>query len=186
MATATKIMYIKTENIIIRDFERRDAENLFRIAREKNILRFMPDWAQWKSTPQDYYDYIDYMQAQKNSADVYKNKRFVISLPNADEMIGMVGAGIEQTLNEVEIAYFMSEEYQRRGYAREAVNALAEWCFKVSDVPYLILTIDCANIPSNKLAEKCGFELFEKRTPIGHAQPNMESESYYYYRKYRN
>jgi len=34
-------------------------------------------------------------------------------------------------------------------------------------------------------AEKCGFELFEKRFPIGHIQPNMESDSYYYYRRYR-
>ena len=28
-------------------------------------------------------------------------------------------------------------------------------------------------------------ELFEKRTPISHKQPNMESDSYFYYRKYR-
>ena len=43
----------------------------------------------------------------------------------------------------------------------------------VSDLSYLILTIDCANTPSCKLAEKCGFELFEKRTPIGHKQPTF-------------
>ena len=36
-----------------------------------------------------------------------------------------------------------------------------------------------------KDAEKCGFELFEKRMPIGHKQPNMESDSYFYYRRYR-
>lgn len=38
---------------------------------------------------------------------------------------------------------------------------------------------------SYKLAEKCGFELFEKRTPISYKQSNMEGESYFYYRKYR-
>lgn len=59
-------------------------------------------------------------------------------------------------------------------------------CFTVSDIDYLVLTIDCANTPSCRLAETCGFELFEKRTPIGHIQPNMESDSYFYYRKYRN
>lgn len=30
-------MRIETEHIIIRDFERKDAENLYRIVREKNI-----------------------------------------------------------------------------------------------------------------------------------------------------
>lgn len=179
-------MRIETKHLIIRDFERKDAENLYRIVREKNILRFMPDWAEGNDSPKSYYGYIDWHQTQKNSTDIYKNKRYVISLPDKDEMIGMVGMGLEDTLNEVEVAYFMSEKYHRKGYTEEAVNALVNWCFSVSDVKYLILTIDCANIPSCRLAEKCGFELFEKRIPLGHKQPNMESDSYFYYRKYRD
>ena len=178
-------MYIKTINSIIRIFERKDADNLCRIVREKNILRFMPDWASERTLPQDYYGYIDWQQSQRDSTDICQNKRYVIALPDIDTMIGMVGVGLEDTLNEVELAYFMSEQYQRRGYTKEAIEALSEWCFKVSDIPYLILTIDVANEPSCKLALKCGFELFEKRTPIGHKQPNMESDSYYYFRKYR-
>ena len=145
----------------------------------------MPDWAENGTSPEDYYGFIDWLQLQKDSTDVYKNKRYVVALPDTDEMIGMVGMGLEDTLNEVEVAYFMSEPYQRKGYTREAVNALVEWCFQVSDIPYLILTIDIANEPSCKLATACGFELFEKRTPISHKQPNMESDSYFYYRKYR-
>lgn len=178
-------MRLETNNLIIRDFERKDAENLYRIVREKNILRFMPDWCENKNSPQAYFNYIDWHQGQKASTDIYENKRYVIALHDTDEMIGMVGMGLEDTLNEVEVAYFMSEKYQRKGYTVEAVNALVDWCFKVSNIKYLILTIDCANIPSCRLAEKCGFELFEKRTPMGHKQPNMESDSYYYYRKYR-
>lgn len=179
-------MRIETNKIIIRDFKRKDAENLYRIVREKEILRFMPDWAEIGDSPQSYFGYIDWHQAQRNSTNVYENKRYVIALTDTDEMIGMVGMGLEDTLNEVEVAYFMSEKYQRKRYTIEAVNALANWCFDVSDIKYIILTIDCANIPSCNLAEKCDFELFEKRIPIGHKQPNMESDSYFYYRKYRD
>ena len=178
-------MNIRTQNIVIRDFEKRDAENLYRIVRERNIVRFMPDWSEGITLPQEYYEYINRQNSQKDSTDIYKNKRYVIALPNNDNMIGMIGVGPEDTLNEVEVAYFMSEEYQRKGYTREAIDTLVKWCFKVSDIPYLILTIDSANEPSCKLALKCGFELFEKRTPIGHKQPNMESDSYFYFRKYR-
>ncbi|HPR17678.1 MAG TPA: GNAT family N-acetyltransferase [Candidatus Cloacimonadota bacterium] len=178
-------MKIKTNEIIIRDFERKDAENLFRIVREKNIIRFMPDWAENFHSPQDYYNFIDWMQTQKDSTDVYQNKRYVIALPHSDEMIGMVGMGMEETLNEVEVAYFMSGKYQRRGYTKAAIDALVDWCFQVSDLKYLIVTIDCANVPSCRLATKCNFQLFEKRTPLGHKQPNMESDSYFYYRRYR-
>ncbi|WAG58267.1 GNAT family N-acetyltransferase (plasmid) [Clostridium estertheticum] len=179
-------MRIETSHIIIRDFERKDAENLYQIVREKNIFRFMPDWAEDNDSPKAFSGYIDWHQTQKDSTDVYENKRYAIALPDTDELIGMVGMGLEDTVNEVEVAYFMSEKYQRNGYAKEAVNALVGWCFNVSDIKYLILTIDCANIPSCHLAEKCGFELFEKRTPIKHKQPNMESNSYFYYRRYRN
>ena len=57
--------------------------------------------------------------------------------------------------------------------------------FQVSDISYLILTIDIANESSCRLTEECGFKLFEKRTPLGHKQLNMESDNYFYYRKYR-
>lgn len=178
-------MRIESNRIVIRDFERKDSENLYRIVREKNILRFMPDWSENGDSPQSYFPYIDWHQTQKHSTDIYENKRYAIALNDTDEMIGMVGVGLEDTLNEVEIAYFMSEKYQRKGYTVEAVNELVNWCFNVSNIKYLILTIDCANLASCNLAKKCGFELFEKRTPISHKQPNMESDSYFYYRKYR-
>lgn len=179
-------MKIETNHVIIRDFERKDAENLHRIVREKNIFRFMPDWTENGDSPQSYWGYIDWHQTEKNSTDIYKNKRYAIALPDTDEMIGMVGMGLEDTLNEVEVAYFMSEKYQRKGYTKEAINALVNWCFSMSDIKYLILSIDCANVLSCRLAEKCNFELFEKRTPIEHKQSNMESDNYFYYRKYRN
>ena len=179
-------MRIALGDINIRDFERKDVDSLYRIVREKEIVRFMIDWSQNSPSPEGFYGFFDWLQTQKDSVDVYENKRYAIALAESDELIGMVGMGLEDTLNEVEVAYFMSEQHQRKGYTQKAVCALVDWCFHVSDIPYLILTIDCANTPSCKLAEKCGFELFERRTPIGHKQPNMESDSYYYYRKYRN
>lgn len=113
-------MRIQTLNTVIRPFERKDAEKLFYIVREKDILRFMPDWAGERLTPQDYYAFIDWQQRHKDSTDLYQNKRYAVALPGTDEMIGMVGMGLEETLNEVEVAYFISQRHQRRGYAREA------------------------------------------------------------------
>ena len=178
-------MNIVLDGIVIRDFQRKDAEPLHKIVRESEIIRFMKDWSENAPAPEDFYGYIDWLQTKKDSTDVYENKRYAIALSETDELIGMVGMGLEDNVNEIEVAYFMCRKYQRRGYVKQAVSAITDWIFNVSDIPYLILTIDCANIPSCKLAEKCGFELFEKRTPIGHVQPNMESDSYYYYRLYR-
>jgi len=178
-------MILQTRRLVIRDFTRADAEVIFRIAREENMLRFMADWSDGNEQPQDYYRYIDGMRRRRHSKNMHKNKRYAVALRESDEMIGMVGMGLEDTLQEVEVAYFMAQAHQRQGYTKEALNALIDWIFKISKVPYLIATIDCANEASCKTALACGFELFEKRTPIGHTQPNMESASYYYFRRYR-
>ena len=151
-------MRIATKNLMIRDFMQKDKASLFKIV--------------WHQT-------------QTNSTDVYENKRYAVSRKDSDDLIGMVGMGLEDTLNEVEMAYFIDQDYQGNGYATEALVALFDWCMEVSDLDYMILTIDCNNESSCSVAKKAGFELFEKRTPIGHIQPNMESDSYYYFRKYR-
>ena len=178
-------MLLKTDRIIIRDLERKDKENLYKIVWQKNVVRFMGDWSEYNPSPESFNGYIDWHQSRIESKDIYENKRYAIALTNTDELIGVVGMGTEDTLNEVEMAYFIDEDYQGKGYATESLSILLKWCFDMSDISYLILTIDCANESSCKVAEKAGFELFEKRTPISHKQPNMESDSYYYYRKYR-
>lgn len=179
-------MHIETDRLIIRDLEHKDSTQLFKIVWQKNMLRFMRDWSENSPTPESFKGYIDWHQTQKDSKDIYENKRYAITLKENDMLIGSVGMGLEETVNEVEMAYFLDEDYQGKGYATEALKALFDWCISVSDIPYMILTIDCANKASCKVAERAGFELFEKRTPISHKQPNMESDSYFYYRKYRN
>lgn len=178
-------MHIETQRLIIRDLEHKDAKQLFKIVWQKGVVRFMKDWSENSPSEDSFKGYIDWHQTQKDSTDVCECKRYAITLKGEDTLIGVVGMGLEDTLNEVEMAYFLDESYQGKGYATEALTALTDWCMKVSDLPYFILTIDCANEASCKVAERAGFELFEKRTPIGHKQSNMESDSYFYYRKYR-
>jgi len=179
-------MRIELDDIVIREFDYKDVEALYRIVNEENIVRFMKDWSADKDNAESFHRFIDWMQSQYRQKAISENKRYAIVLKATDELIGMVGMGLDDILNEVEVAYFMSERCQRKGYTAKAVNAMTDYCFENSEVPYLILTIDCANTASCRLAEKCGYVLFEKRTPVGHRQPNMESDSYCYYRKYRN
>ena len=178
-------MRIETDRLIIRDLEKKDKEQIFKIVWQNEVIRFMKDWSENIPSADSLEGYIDWHQTQKESTDMYECKRYAVALKDSDLLIGTVGMGLEDTINEVEMAYFIDEEYQGKGYATEALKALFGWCMEVSDLNYMVLTIDCANVASCKVAEKSGFELFEKRTPIGHRQPNMISDSYYYYRKCR-
>ena len=63
-------MHIETDELVIRDFQRKDAEALYRIVREKEIVRFMKDWSEHAGKPEDYYAYIDWLQTKAESTDV--------------------------------------------------------------------------------------------------------------------
>ena len=175
-------MLIKTNRLIIRDFKPSDEEALVKIIWQENVVRFMKDWSENSKVEGRLSGYLEWLELQKDSKDIYENKRYAVVDKITNKLIGMVGMGLEDTL---EMAYFIDENCRGNGYAVEALNALFDWCISVSDIKYMILTIDCANKASCRVAEKAGFELFEKRTPISHKQPNMESDSYYYFRKYR-
>jgi [ribosomal protein S5]-alanine N-acetyltransferase len=179
-----KRMFAKTQSLIVRELKKKDAERLFQIAREPSTYRFMPNYSDGYETPQDYLDDPNWFQEQDDSRDLFRGRYYAVALPDSDEIIGVVARGLKETLNEIEIGYFISEKHRRKGFAEEAVNALVDWCFGISDIPYVIATISCDNVPSNKLIEKCKFQLLDKRTPIKHGQL-MENESYFYYRRYR-
>ena len=174
-------MYVETKNLIVREIEKKDAEILYQLAREPNNQYYtFPNY----ENPQDYLDDTEWFKEPSDSIDICIGRYYAVVSPNSDEMIGVVARGPKERNNEIEIGYFISEKYRRKGFAEEAVNALIEWCFKVSDIAYIYATVSCDNLPSNKLIEKCTFELSEKRTPIKHGQL-MENKSYFYYKKHR-
>ena len=58
-----------------------------------------------------------------------------------------------------EIGYGINDEYQRQGYASEAVKAVSEWAFQQPDVTALEAETDGENIASKRVLENCGFTL---------------------------
>jgi ribosomal-protein-alanine N-acetyltransferase len=171
-------MILEGKSVLLRPLERRDEENLLRIAREPAIAKYMPDWSEGKERPEDY-DALLAAEDDEGAARI-----FAVTLPGKDELIGMVRVGENPDLNEAELTYFMSEAYKGCGYTKEAVSLLSDWCLRRPDLPYLILLADESNASACRLAEKCGFALYEKRVTVGHRLPGMLGDVYYYYRKY--
>ena len=56
-----------------------------------------------------------------------------------------------------EIGYGVLEEYQGKGYATEAVNAVSEWALRQPDVSKIEAEAEESNTASLKVLEKCGF-----------------------------
>ena len=71
-------MQIELNEILIRDFRRKDAEPLHSIVRA--IVKFMKDWSENAKNPEDFYGFIDWLQTKKASTDIFENKRYAIVL----------------------------------------------------------------------------------------------------------
>ena len=71
-------MRIETDRLVIRDLERKDQEQLYKIVWQKNVVRFMRDWSENSPSPESFDVYVDWHQTQKDSADVYECKRYAI------------------------------------------------------------------------------------------------------------
>jgi RimJ/RimL family protein N-acetyltransferase len=61
------------------------------------------------------------------------------------------------------VGYHVHEEHQRRGYATEMLELLAEWGLEQEGVDIVRATIRPDNLPSLRVAEKAGFEATGER-----------------------
>ena len=92
--------------------------------------------------------------------DILKEEAgFAISLKDSDKLIGFVGLG-KIRCEHVEIGYEIGEQYQGRGYATEAVQAVMEWGFnqlrEIGEELKIVCKVEHDNIASRKVAEKAG------------------------------
>ena len=149
-------MRIETERLIIRDFDFKDEEKLFEIMWQKGVVRFMRDWSENNPNRKCTQEYIAWRRTQKDSKDVYENKRYAIALKVSDQIVGMVGMGIEDTLNEVEMAYFVDEAHQGKGYAFEAAHAFFDYLFGKKGARRIYAYVEDYNLSSQHLCEKLG------------------------------
>ncbi len=79
---------------------------------------------------------------------------------NTHEFIAQVYIGVVSwDLPEFEVGYFVDVERQGKGYVTEAVKGALQFIFKDLEARRVCLHTRDTNIPSQKVAERCGFTL---------------------------
>jgi len=73
-------------------------------------------------------------------------------------LIGMVMIkNIDWSIPKCELAYFIGEEFSRKGYATESIQAVLSYCFEDLSFLKVFIRVIATNTASLALAEKCGF-----------------------------
>ena len=174
---------IETKRLIIRTFRQEDADALYRIKTDPQVMDFCPDFLDVDAKREDMLGYIHEFQRIEDTSDIDMWRCYAIENRENDIVVGALTFGKQNMLHEYDLGWMMISEYTGKGYASEAAEAFAEFFCRTHGIEYLTAIMDVDNLASRRTAEKSGFRLFEKRT-IYDYHYNRYCDDYFYFRRY--
>ncbi len=176
-------MYIETDRLIVRTFRATDADALYRIKTDPQVVYYCPDLLDVEVQPSETVNYIRKFREIEENGDRETWRCYALEHRQTGEVVGCLSFGKSEMLHEYELGWMMIGEHTGNGYAAEAAAEFAEEFCRTNAVDYLIVVMDVDNPASLKTAEKSGFKLFEKRTVYDYFY-NRYCDDYYYFRRY--
>ena len=174
---------IETKRLIVRPFRVEDADALYRIKTDPQVMKFCPDFLDVDAKRADMQDYICAFQRIEDTGDTGPWRCYAIENKGTGVVMGALTFSRQKMLREYELGWMMIGEFAGKGYASEAAEAFAEDFCRTYRTDYLIAVMDVDNPASRRTAEKSGFRLFEKRTVFDY-HCNRYCDDYFYYRRY--
>ena len=145
---------INTQRLILRPIKKGDAESVFRYRSDANTNKYQ-GWI-----PKTINDVVSFIE-NRVSPTININGtwfQFVVIKKDDGALIGDVGIHFFDPDNkQVEIGCTIDKNYQKHGYASEALSEIFQYIFKTLDKHRIIASIDPRNEGSIRLVEKLGF-----------------------------
>ena len=176
-------MRIESARLIVRPFREEDADALYRIKTDPQVMEFCPDFLDVDAKRADMHSYIHSFQSLEDVGDTDTWRCYAIENKENGVVVGALTFSKQKMLHEYELGWMMIGEYTRKNYASEAAEAFAEVFCRTHGIDYLIAVMDVDNPASRRTAEKSGFRLFEKRTVYDYHN-NRYCDDYFYFRRY--
>lgn len=150
---------IETERLFLREMRDSDFDALYAVLADKDIMGHYPYT----------FDEKRVREWIQRNIDRYRENGFglwAVCLKDTGEMIGDCGLTLQTMDGKVlpEIGYHIRRDCQKKGYAKEAAQAVCDWAFENTDYPALYSYCKYTNVASYKTAESIGMH-FEKEYP---------------------
>ena len=146
---------IETPRLLLRAFQPGDLNDIFEYASDPEVTRHVR-FVTHKS-PDDTRAFLKTMEenSQAGSSVVW-----AITLRGGGKVIGSVGfVAWAPAHRRAELGYALNRHYWNQGYASEAVAALVAHGFSALDLNRIEAFVSPAHQPSQRVLEKCGFQL---------------------------
>lgn len=146
-------MFAQNENIIIRAAEPIDAELIYKWENDREIWRvsetYMP------------YSLYQIEQFLLNNNDLFSTRqiRFIIEKKDDNTNIGCIDLyDFDPIHMRAGIGILLQKDFRKRGYAKESLELLLDYCFNILMLKQVYCLIDELNKDSINLFKNIGFE----------------------------
>lgn len=142
---------IPTPHLSLRPWAAEDAPALLAILQEPGIFQYFPP-----SPPPTLEKAGRYIAHQLKHWSERGCGHWAVVTRDDGALVGWNGLEYLPEVDEVEVAYLLSERVRGRGYATEAAQAAVEFGFGTCRLPVIIGLVHSENIPSVRVLQKCG------------------------------
>lgn len=183
MVNVKNVFTIKCEDIILRAFQLEDLDAIYNLTLQEKIREFLPNWISTKEQRREWLinddikENKDFLEAIPNIPNITGHAlRLGIILKDTNEFIGWIVSDLKDELPPPnrEIGYAISKDHTNKGYGTQATQGLIKYLFENTNTIVLNAIALTYNIPSNKVIQKCGFNLIDTI--------ELEKKEFYYYK----
>jgi len=143
-------LQLETERLLLRPFEIQDAEGMFELYADPEVIRFTADKAF-----NDLAAVEDFITAY-DQYDKYQMGRLSVLIKESGEYIGWCGLKYLADKNKVDIGYRLIKRYRGKGYTTEAARVCMDYGFHTLNLDEIIGTAMKDNTPSVNVFKKLG------------------------------
>ena len=146
---------METERLLMRPFEPGDDEAIFAYSSDPENTRYML----W-DTARTIEDTRAFLNAEIKKYATGKNYDYSLILKPENKLIGAGGADMGEGWfsHMAEIGYILNKKYWGKGYAAEAMRALADYLFTHKDIRRIQAKHFVGNDASGRVMEKIGMK----------------------------
>lgn len=144
---------LQTDRLLIRTWMLDDAEALFGICRNSEVMRHIGNGEPYQS--------IDEARSFLNWAVSYQANngfcRWAVVEKASEKIVGSCGFALLESSGEVELGYLISGQSWGKGFATEAAKACLEYGFEKLRFSAVVALTDPEHTESQRVVEKLGF-----------------------------
>lgn len=149
-----KFPLLKTDRLVLRRVLKQDAEDLYRILGDEEIMRYFG--AETYTSIEQMLDMIAWYDYSYRERDAV---RFGIALKGTDRLIGTCGFhSWEPTEYRAEVVAVLAKEYWNQGYMTEALRRVMRYGYEEMNLFRIQAKVEPPNIASRKMFENLGFQ----------------------------